>query len=55
MVNVGSLFYLFYMEKKEEKEQHQHLDVAKNALIIGNVPDADVDKLKERLNVETKL
>lgn len=55
MVNVGSLFYLFYMEKKEEKEQHEHLDVAKNALIVGNVPDADVDKLKERLSVETKL
>lgn len=54
-VNLGSLWYLFYMEKKEEGLFLQHTEAARNALIVGNVPDVDPEQLKKRLNVETKL
>lgn len=51
LVNVGSLFYLFYMEKQEEKAKLGQHDIINNALIVGSVPDADPEKLKERLNL----
>lgn len=55
LVNLGSLWYLFYMEKKEEGLFLQHSEATRNALIVGNVPDVDPEQLKKRLNVETKL
>lgn len=54
-VNLGSLWYLFYMEKKEEGLFLQHTEAARNALIIGNLPETNPEKLKQKLNVETKL
>jgi hypothetical protein len=33
----------------------QHTEAARNALIIGNLPETDPVKLMERINVETKL
>jgi len=38
LVNVGSLFYLFYMEKMEEKIKLGQHDIVNNALIIGSLP-----------------
>lgn len=52
---MSSVWYLFYMEKKEENLHLEHVKASKIALIIGNIKEVNPERIKEKLRIETKL
>lgn len=44
-VNLSSLVYLYYMEKKERSELNNRR-FNEHALILGNLPETDPEKIK---------